>query len=310
MIAPALTRRLDAGGGALDPARARDAGRALGRLAVLRARLGSRSSPRNLNMFTLIALGTGGGVRYSVVARLVPGALPARRAPRRRAAGVLRGRRGDRHARAARPGARAARAQRHAGAIRALLGLAPKTARRLRADGARGGRAARATCSRATACACGPARRCPVDGVVLEGTSAVDESMVTGEPIPVEKAPGSRGHRRHRERHRRLRDARRARRRRHAARADRPDGRARRSAAARRSSASPTSSSAWFVPAVVAGRGAHRVRRGASGAPSRAWPTRWSTRSRCSSSPARARSASPRRCRSWWRPAAAPRRAC
>jgi P-type Cu+ transporter len=77
------------------------------------------------------------------------------------------------------------------GAIRALLGLAPKTARRIRADGSEEdvpldqvqvGDRLRAR----------PGERVPVDGVVLEGASAVDESMVTGEPIPVEKVTGAR----------------------------------------------------------------------------------------------------------------------
>ena len=76
-------------------------------------------------------------------------------------------------------------------AIRALLGLAPKTARRLRDDGTE------EEC-RSTQVQVGdrlrvrPGEKVPVDGVVLEGTSAVDESMVTGEPIPVEKRPGDR----------------------------------------------------------------------------------------------------------------------
>src|SRR5206468_7708770 len=76
-------------------------------------------------------------------------------------------------------------------AIRALLGLTPKTARRLRDDGGeedvsldevRPGDRLRVR----------PGERVPVDGVALEGTSAVGEAMVTGEPIPVEKAPRSR----------------------------------------------------------------------------------------------------------------------
>ena len=87
-----------------------------------------------------------------------------------------------------------------------------------------------------------PGEKIPVDGVVIEGRSAVDESMVTGEPIPVEKEPGSRvtggtingtGS---------LVDARRARRQRHAARADRADGR-RGAAHARADSAAGRSSS-------------------------------------------------------------------
>ena len=76
-------------------------------------------------------------------------------------------------------------------AIRALLGLAPKTARLLREDGTESdvplervhpGDRLRIR----------PGEKMPVDGVILEGTSAVDESMVTGEPVPVEKTVGSR----------------------------------------------------------------------------------------------------------------------
>src|SRR5207302_6759553 len=77
------------------------------------------------------------------------------------------------------------------GAIKALLGLTPKVARLLRDDGTEEdvpldqvhvGDRLRVR----------PGEKVPVDGVVLEGTSAVDESMVTGEPIPVEKGPGDR----------------------------------------------------------------------------------------------------------------------
>src|SRR5947207_1226340 len=76
-------------------------------------------------------------------------------------------------------------------AIQALLSLAPKSARRIRPDGneedvplaeVRAGETLRVR----------PGEKVPVDGIVLEGRSAVDESMVTGEPIPVEKNPGDR----------------------------------------------------------------------------------------------------------------------
>ena len=146
----------------------------------------------HLNMFTLIGIGTGVAWLYSVVAVLLPGALPGLLPrPRRGGGALLRVGGGDRHPRPAGPGARAAGAQRTSGAIRALLGLAPKTARRLAADGSeadvplddvRPGDRLRVR----------PGEKVPVDGVVLEGTSSVDESMVTGEPMPVEKGPGAR----------------------------------------------------------------------------------------------------------------------
>jgi Cu+-exporting ATPase len=146
---------------------------------------------RNLNMFTLIALGTGAAFVYSVFAVLFPDALP--HAMRHggvppvyfEAAAVittlvLLGQVLELRARSA-----------TSGAIRALLGLQPKTARRLREDGSEEdvplehvavGDRLRVR----------PGERVPVDGVVLEGRSAVDEALVTGEPIPVEKEPGRR----------------------------------------------------------------------------------------------------------------------
>src|SRR5439155_5102373 len=147
---------------------------------------------RSLNMFTLIALGTGTAYVYSVVAALAPGMFPESfrthggevelyfEAAAIITTLVLLGQVIELRARS-----------RTSSAIKALLGLTPKTARRLRDDGGeedvsldevRPGDRLRVR----------PGERVPVDGVVLEGTSAVDESMVTGEPIPVEKAPGSR----------------------------------------------------------------------------------------------------------------------
>jgi P-type Cu+ transporter len=146
---------------------------------------------RNLNMFTLIALGTGVAWAYSVVATLAPGVFPAgfrghdgSVAVYFEAAAVitvlvLLGQVLELRAR-----------ERTSGAIRALLDLAPKTARRVREDGGdeevtldlvQTGDRLRVR----------PGERVPVDGAVLEGASAVDESMVTGEALPVEKAPGA-----------------------------------------------------------------------------------------------------------------------
>ena len=93
---------------------------------------GSRCVTRNLNMFTLIAMGTGVAWVYSVAATLAPGLFPdALRESRRRGAGLFRGRRRHHRAGAARPGAGAAGPRATGGAIRALLDLAPKTARRI-----------------------------------------------------------------------------------------------------------------------------------------------------------------------------------
>jgi len=147
---------------------------------------------RSLNMFTLIALGTGTAYVYSVVAALAPGMFPESfrthggevelyfEAAAIITTLVLLGQVIELRARS-----------QTSSAIKALLGLTPKTARRLRDDGdeedvsldeVRPGDRLRVR----------PGERVPVDGVFLEGTSAVDESMVTGEPILVEKAPGSR----------------------------------------------------------------------------------------------------------------------
>ena len=146
---------------------------------------------RSPNMFTLIALGVGAAYVYSVVATVAPGAVSRRLPDARRASRptsrprsvitvlVLLGQVLELRARS-RTGA----------AIRQLLGLAPKTARVVRdgededvpLDEVRVGDMLRVR----------PGEKVPVDGVVVDGRSAVDESMVTGEPMPVEKEPGAR----------------------------------------------------------------------------------------------------------------------
>ncbi|HEX8795798.1 MAG TPA: copper-translocating P-type ATPase [Polyangiaceae bacterium] len=143
------------------------------------------------NMFTLIGLGVGVAYGYSLVATLAPAVFPAEL---RDASGhvavyfeaaavivtlVLVGQVLELRARS-----------RTSKALEELLGLAPKTARRISSDGSeedvpldsvQPGDRLRVR----------PGEKVPVDGVVLEGSSAVDESMVSGEPMPVEKAPGS-----------------------------------------------------------------------------------------------------------------------
>ena len=145
---------------------------------------------RNLNMFTLISLGVGVAYTYSLVAGLAPGLFPA--SFRTMGGGVpvyfeaaaiittlvLLGQVLELRARSA-----------TGRAIRALLGLAPKTARIVREDGSeedlplelvQPGDLLRVR----------PGEKVPVDGVVTEGRSSVDESMISGEPMPVEKVPG------------------------------------------------------------------------------------------------------------------------
>jgi Cu+-exporting ATPase len=142
---------------------------------------------RHLNMFTLIAIGVGAAFLYSLVATLAPGIFPATFRMRGgmvpvyyEAAGVvvtlvLLGQVLELRARAA-----------TGRAIRALMDLAPKTARRLRGDGSEEevGLADVATGDRLRV---RPGEAIPVDGVVVEGRSSVDESMLTGEPAPVLK---------------------------------------------------------------------------------------------------------------------------
>src|SRR6202035_1753830 len=144
---------------------------------------------RNLNMFTLIAMGTGVAYLYSVVGTLAPQLFPpafrdmhGMVAVYFEAASVitvlvLLGQVLELQARA-----------RTSGAIRALLGLAPKTARRITDHGDEDvaiDAIAVGDCLRVR-----PGEKIPVDGVVTEGRSFVDESMVTGESMPVPKAEG------------------------------------------------------------------------------------------------------------------------
>jgi Cu+-exporting ATPase len=142
---------------------------------------------RSLNMFTLIAIGVGTAYVYSIFAALFPGLFPdSFRGPEGQVAVyfdaaavittlVLLGQVLELRARS-----------RTSSAIKALLGLAPKTARLLRDDGneediqldrVKPGDRLRVR----------PGEKIPVDGIVLEGNTSVDESMITGEPIPVEK---------------------------------------------------------------------------------------------------------------------------
>jgi Cu+-exporting ATPase len=146
---------------------------------------------RSLNMFSLIALGTGAAYLYSLVATFAPGIFPAgfrgmdgTVAVYFEAAAVitvlvLLGQVLELRAR-----------EQTGGAIRALLDLAPKTARRIRADGV-DEEVNLAEVQLGDRLRVRPGEGLPVDGEVLEGGGSVDESMVTGESLPVEKAPGS-----------------------------------------------------------------------------------------------------------------------
>ncbi len=146
---------------------------------------------RSLNMFTLIALGTGTAWGYSLIATLFPESFPTEfRTPGGAVAVyfeaaavitvlVLLGQVLELRAR-----------ERTSGAIRALIDLTPKTAMRVNAEGAdetvpldaiQVGDVLRVR----------PGEKVPVDGEVSEGTGSIDESMLTGEPMPVAKSPGS-----------------------------------------------------------------------------------------------------------------------
>jgi Cu+-exporting ATPase len=142
---------------------------------------------RHLNMFTLIALGTGVAFAFSLVALTIPGVLPSemRAMPPIyfEAAAVITA-----LVQVGQVLELRARAQ-TSGAIRALLELAPKIAHRLSDD--REEDIPLAEVQVKDLLRVRPGEKLPVDGVVVEGRSAVDESLVTGEPIPSEKAPGS-----------------------------------------------------------------------------------------------------------------------
>lgn len=145
---------------------------------------------RHLNMFTLIAMGTGVAWAYSMVATLAPGIFPAAfreggtvavyfEAAAVITVLVLLGQVLELRAR-----------ERTSGAIKALLNLAPKTARRIGADGQEE-EVALEDVAIGDRLRVRPGEKVPVDGSIEEGRSAVDESMVTGESMPVAKAAGA-----------------------------------------------------------------------------------------------------------------------
>ena len=145
---------------------------------------------RNLNMFTLIAMGTGVAWVYSVFATIIPSAFPATFRGHDGAVAVyfeaaamitvlvLLGQVLELRAREA-----------TSGAIKALLDLAPKTARRIRDDGS-DEEVAIAVLQPEDRLRVRPGEKVPVDGEIVEGRSSLDESMVTGESMPVSKEVG------------------------------------------------------------------------------------------------------------------------
>ena len=145
---------------------------------------------RNPNMWTLIGLGVAAAYVYSVVATVAPGMFPVEFQEHGgvgvyfEAAAVivsltLMGQLLELRARS-----------QTSAAIRALLGLAPKTARRVREDGTEED-IPLAHVHVGDHLRVRPGEKVPVDGAVVEGRSSVDESMITGEPMPVEKGPGA-----------------------------------------------------------------------------------------------------------------------
>lgn len=146
---------------------------------------------RSPNMFTLISLGTASAYFYSFVAVVFPQVFPPSAHNAQGEIGlyfepaaviialVLLGQIMELRARS-----------QTSGALRVLLGLAPKTARRLDAHGNESD-VPLDQVQVADHLRVRPGEKVPVDGVVLDGTSSVDESMISGEPIPVEKQPGA-----------------------------------------------------------------------------------------------------------------------
>jgi len=145
---------------------------------------------RSLNMFTLIAMGTGAAYLYSVIATLAPQIFPAAfrmdgtvavyfEAASVITVLVLLGQFLELRAR-----------EHTSGAIRALLDLAPKTARRLKEDGSEE-EVSIETIAVGDKLRVRPGEKVPVDGELIEGRSSLDESMVTGESMPVTKEQGS-----------------------------------------------------------------------------------------------------------------------
>jgi Cu+-exporting ATPase len=146
---------------------------------------------RHLNMFTLIAMGTGTAYLYSVIATLAPGIFPESffghggrpevyfEVSAIIVTLVLLGQVLELRAR-----------RQTSSAIKALLDLSPKTARRVRPDGS-DEEIALEQIQRGDRLRVRPGDRVPVDGIVEEGSSAIDESMITGESLPVEKTGGA-----------------------------------------------------------------------------------------------------------------------
>jgi len=145
---------------------------------------------RSPNMFTLIAIGTGAAYLYSVAAVVAPGIFPSTFRDMFGNLGlyfeaaavitvlVLLGQVLELKARS-----------QTSSAIKALLGLAPKTARRISEDGKEAD-VALSEIQVGDLIRVRPGEKVPTDGIVIEGRSSVDESMVSGEPIPVEKTEG------------------------------------------------------------------------------------------------------------------------